>query len=83
MAETTRENSSSESERRRGTNPGRSSAQFIRVNRDEWTDEGENSATTRIPHDTRICIEDLVDMEISEKWMKRKENSQGLAPQDL
>ena len=35
VAETTRENSSSESEGRRGTNPGRSSAQFICVDRDE------------------------------------------------
>ena len=37
-----------------------------------------------VPHDTRICIEDLVDMEIdqSKDDEKRKENSQGSGPKN-
>ena len=36
-----------------------------------------------VPHDTRICVEDLVDMEI-DQWtgMKRTENSQGMGPKN-
>ena len=77
-----------ERERRRGTRP-RSSAQFICDSRDERTDKEKTNSDQptpieqrvmvppEIPHDTRICIEDLVDPDFEEsdvdEWRDERE----------
>ena len=83
-----RESCSSESERRRGTNPRRSSAQSFATAETNEQMKVRIVVPLEVPHDTRICNEDLSDTDIDESDLdelrdERKGNNQGMGPKNL